>query len=168
MARERGDTPQPVAASRIPADSTFRFSNSDGEEFTYRGATLASITREVIDTVLPVVIRTQDVPEFAKYEEEADDRGSVDEVTFKRAYYEMLSRMSKGSGSQDRWATALETGDIPVATWYSIWTDSVLVEPFITALEEPSVRADLQANITSNALPIQSRRLINKAIAIYP
>ncbi|QDU83369.1 hypothetical protein Pla163_04680 [Planctomycetes bacterium Pla163] len=167
-ARERGDTPQPVAASRIAAASTFRFSNSDGEEFTYRGASLAAITGEVVDAVLPVVARTPDVPEFAKYEEDADDRGTSDEVMFKRAYNQMLESMSSGTGNRDRWATALETGDIPAATWDSIWTNSILVEPFISALKEPRVRAELQANITSSWLPPKSRRLINRAIDLYP
>lgn len=168
VARERGDTPQPVADARIAAASTFRFSNADGEEFTYRGASVAEITREVVDTVLPVVAKTPDVPEFTKYEEESDDRGTVGEVAFKQAYIQMLESMSGGTALQTRWFNALETADIPPATWTSIRTDGILVEPFITGLKEPRVRLELSTNMAASWLPANSRRLLNSAIALHP
>jgi hypothetical protein len=162
-ARERGDTLPAPAAARIAATDEFRVLGEDGREYTYRGTSLADLTRVVVDAVLPDEVKVSEVPEFDEYEDDsATERGTVEE-NFKVAYYTMLRYIGDAT-----WRDALETGDLPADVVTAIRTNDTLVEPFRSALSDPSVRADIEAYLASSWLPMNSKRLLQAAIDLYP
>lgn len=162
-AAERGDTLHAPAAARIAATSEFRVLGDDGEEYTYRGTSLADLTRVAVDTVLPVVARVAKVPEFAAYEDDSAEVRNTPEAHFKAAYVTMLRYIGDRA-----WQDALETGVIPPDAVLAIEVNGVLIEPFRSALSDASVRADLDAHLASSWLPPASKRFLDEAISLFP
>ncbi len=162
-ALERGDTLPAPAAARIAATSEFRVLGDDGEEYTYRGTSLADLTRVTVDTVLPVVARVAKVPEFAEYDDDSAELRNTPEANFKAAYVTMLRYIGDRA-----WQDALETGVIPPGAATAVQVNGVLIEPFRSALSDASVRADLDAYLVSSWLPTASKRFLDDAINLFP
>jgi hypothetical protein len=162
-AAERGDTLPTPAAARIAATNEYRVLGDDGEEYTYRGTSLADLTRVTVDTVLPVVARVAKVPEFAEYEDDSTEVRNTPEANFKAAYVTMLRYIGDRA-----WQDALETGKIPAGAVTAIEVNGILIEPFRSALSDASVRADIDAYIASSWLPPASKRFLDEAIRLFP
>jgi len=164
----RGDTPPAAAAARIQATNEFRIRTDDGEVVTYRGNLLSDLTQAVVDAVLPAEVKVERVPPFADYEKETEDSDDASVMRFKRAYNAMLEAIGDSGGSADRWAAALETGNIPANVVQSVHTDGDLIEPFRTALASPALREELWTNGPRAPLPAASKRLLAALISLFP
>lgn len=154
-----------AADARIPATSTFRFTDPAGDVLSYAGDALADLSTRTVDAVQPAAVEpVEAAPEFAQKERSGEDKEAASDAAtrFKKAWAHATGELDSD------WAAALESGKIPAAAWDSVVVDGVLIEPIATTFSDPLVREDISGHLESSGHQDTTVEFLRAAFDLMP